>query len=232
MEGARDRPHRLDVALGLERAADGEDHPVFGGLAPPIGHIQSVGDGSHGRAHAREIRAKPVGAILADEGEAGELPQLLAAHGSIERARRRLLVGVAVQNHRNARSQRDDGRGRQVVFDNGEIDAATLQEPGDAPGLSQIAGDRGVGNRCDLDAVERLVNRRANDQGRARMSAVKNEVANAEFDRGGQPRPEMRVAQQDVGDSRLTRHHRAQKNLTDKPDPRSRSCARPLCPLR
>ena len=56
----------------------------------------------------REIGAKPVGAILADEGEAGEPPQLMAAHGSIERARRRLLVGVAVQNRRNARSQRDE----------------------------------------------------------------------------------------------------------------------------
>ena len=102
----------------------------FGVSAPPIGHIESVGDGSHGRAHAREIRAKPIGAILADEGEAGEPPQLMAAHGSIERARRRLLVGVAVQNHRNARSQGDDGRGRQVIFDNGEIDAATLAGAG------------------------------------------------------------------------------------------------------
>ena len=33
-------------------------------------------------------------------------------------------------------------RGGQMVFDDGEIDAATPQEPADAPGLSEIAADR------------------------------------------------------------------------------------------
>ena len=112
-----------------------------------------------------------------------------------------------MQNHRRSRGQRDERRRGKVIFDNGEIDAATPKKLGDAPGLPDVATDRRVRDRRNFDAVERLVHRRANDQGRARISAVKNQVTNAEFDRSGEPRPEMCVSQQDVGDFRLARHH-------------------------
>ena len=158
------------------------------------------------RAQPTEIGAEATERVFADEGEAGEPAQFLAADGAVQRARRRFHIGVGMQNDPRSGGQRDKHRGRQVIFDNGEIDAATPQQPSDAPGLSEIAADRRVGDRRDFDAFERLVHRRADDQGRAPISAVKRQIANAEFDRSGEPRPEMGVSQQDVGDFRLARH--------------------------
>ena len=86
-----------------------------------------------------------------------------------------------------------------------------LQEPGDAQGLGDISAERNVGDGRDLDALERLVDRRTGDQGRACIAAVKDEIADAELHRRRQPRPEMRVAQEDVGDLRVTRDHRKLK---------------------
>ena len=93
-----------------------------------------------------------------------------------------------------------------MIFDNGEIDAAAPEKPRDAPGFSKIAADAWIGNRRDFDALEGLIDRRANDERRACMPAVQHEVTDAKLDRSRKPRPEMRVAQQDVGDFRLARH--------------------------
>ena len=207
-QGARDRPHRLEVALALERAADAEDHAILGSLVRPIGHIQSIGDAADRRAHAREICAKAIGAGVADKGEAGEPPQLRAADGSGERARWALHVGVAMQNHRDARSRRDARRSRQMIFDDREIDPAAPQEPSDAPGFGQIPPDHKVRHGLDLDPLERPHHFRTDDQGRARIAAVTDEVAHAELDRARKLRTEIRAAQEDVGDGRVARHGR------------------------
>ena len=116
-----------------------------------------------------------------------------------------------MQNHPRSRGQRDERRRGQMIFDDREIDAATPQQLGDAPGFPEIAADSGIRNRRDLDAFERLINRRADDQRRARISAVNDQVANAKLDRGGKPRPEMRIAQHDIGNFRLARHHHIRK---------------------
>ena len=97
------------------------------------------------------------------------------------------------------------GRG-QMIFDNRKVDAAAPEKPCNAPGFSEIAANPRIGNRCDLDAFERLIHRRANDERRAGMPAMQHEVTDAQLDRRRKPRPEMRVAQQDVGDFRLARH--------------------------
>ena len=154
----------------------------------------------------REIAAEPVQGVFADEGEAGKPAQLLPAHGPVQRARRRLHIGVGVQNHPRPRGQRDERGRRQVIFDDRKVDAAAPEKPRDAPGFAKIAANAWIGNRRDLDALERPVHRRANDERRARMPAVQHEVSDAKLDRGRKPRPEMRVAQQDVGDFRLARH--------------------------
>ena len=93
-----------------------------------------------------------------------------------------------------------------MIFDNREIDAAAPQQLGDAPRFPEIAADPRIGNRGDLDALEGLVHRRAHDQRRARISAVDDQVANAEFDRRCKPRPEMRIAQHHIGNFWLARH--------------------------
>ena len=126
-----------------------------------------------------------------------------------------------MQNHPRSRGQRDERRRRQMIFDNGEIDAAAPQQLGDAPRFPEIAADSGIGNRRDLDALERLVHRRADDQGRARISAVDDQVANAKLDRRGKPRPEMRIAQHDIGNFRLARHHHIRKFRARGPPPAS-----------
>ena len=93
-----------------------------------------------------------------------------------------------------------------MIFDDGQIDAATPKQLGDAPGFPEIAADSGIGNCRDLDAVERLVHRRADHQRRARISAMNDQIANAKLDRSGKPRAEMRIAQHDIGNFRLARH--------------------------
>ena len=154
----------------------------------------------------RKIAAEAVQGVFTDEGEAGEPAQLVPAHGPVKRALRRLHVGVGVQDHPRPRGQRDQGRGRQMIFDNRKVDAAAPEKPRDAPGFPKIAANAWIGNRRDFDALEGPIHRRANDERRARIAAVQHEVANAKLDRSRKPRPEMRVAQQDVGDFRLARH--------------------------
>ena len=118
--------------------------------------------------------------------------------------------------------ERDECGRRQMVFDNGEIDAAALEKPRDAPGFPQIAADARIRNRRDLEALEGLIHRRANDQGRAPISAVNDEVADAKFDRRGKPRPEMRIAQHDIGNFRLARHRHIRKSGRARPAARPR----------
>ena len=210
-QSACDRRHRLDVALVPQRPAHAEDRPVLGLCRRPVLHIEPVGDGALGGALPREIGAEPAQGVFADEGEAGKLTHLLAPESPVKRARRRFHIGVGMQNHPRSRGQRDERRRGQMIFDNGEIDAATPQQLGDAPGFPEIAADSGDRNRRDLDAFERLVHRRADDQGRARISAVNDQVANAKLDRSGKPRAEMRIAQHDIGNFRLARHHHIRK---------------------
>ena len=106
-----------------------------------------------------------------------------------------------------------------MIFDNGEIDATTPQQLGDAPGFPEIAAESGIGNCRDLDAVERLVHRRADHQRGAGISAVDDQIANAKLDRRGKPRPEMRVAQHHIGNFGLARHHHIQKFRAHGPPP-------------
>ncbi len=147
---------------------------------------------------------------------------LLASKGPVKRVRRRFHIGVGMQNHPRSRGQRDERRRGQMIFDNGEIDAATPQQLGDAPGFPEIAADSGIRNRCDLDAIEGLVHRRADHQGRARISAVNDQIANAKLDRSGKPRAEMRIAQHDIGNFRLARH-----SPHSKAQGRRAACGRP-----
>ena len=65
--------------------------------------------------------------------------------GAVKRARRRFHIGVGMQNHPRSRGQRDERRRGQMIFDNGEIDAATPQQLGDAPGFPEVAADSGSG---------------------------------------------------------------------------------------
>ena len=108
-----------------------------------------------------------------------------------------------------------------MIFDDREIDAAAPQQLGDTPRFPEIAADSGIGNRRDLDALEGLVDRRAHNQRRARISAVNDQVANAKLDRSGKPRPEMRIAQHHIGNFRLARHHHIRKFRARGPPPAS-----------
>ena len=191
------------MALVPERPAHAEDRPVLGSRRRPGLHVEPVGDGALGGAHTREIGAELAQGVFADEGEAGKQTQLLAAEGAVKRARRRFYIGVGMQNNPRSRGQRDERRRGQMIFDDREIDAAAPQQLGDTPGFAEIAADSGIGNRCDLDALEWLVHGRADDQRRACISAMNNQVAHAKLDRSGKPRPEMRIAQHDIGNLRL-----------------------------
>ena len=161
-----DRRHGFDMTFVPERAAHAEDRPVLRFGRRPGLHVEAVGHGALKRAKPWEISAELAQGILADEGEAGKPTHLLAPEGSIKPARRRLDIGVGLQNHPRSRGQRDERRRRQMIFDNGEIDAAAPQQLRDAPRFSEIAADSGIGNRRDLDALERLVHRRADNQRR------------------------------------------------------------------
>ena len=145
-------------------------------------HVESVGDCPHGRACERKIGPEARERVLADEYESGERRKLEARGGDAGSALGRGLVGVAVQEDARARRRGDQGGGRQVVLDHREVDPAAPQKPGDAERLADIPADRCVGNGRDLDAVERLVDRRTGDQGRRRIAAVKDEIADAELD--------------------------------------------------
>ena len=70
-----------------------------------------------------------------------------------------------------------------MVLDHRDVDPAPAQEPGDAERLGDISAERNVGDGRDLDPRERLVDRRTGDQGRARIAAVKDEIADAELHR-------------------------------------------------
>src|SRR5215467_14248369 len=93
-----------------------------------------------------------------------------------------------------------------MILHNGESDAAATQKPGDGERLAEIAADRNFRDRCDFDVLKGLVDWRADDQDRFRTAAIESKVAHAELDRRGETGTKMRVAQQDVGDLRLSRH--------------------------
>ena len=183
LERACDRRHRLDVALVGERAADAEDRRVLGFGRRPGSHVEPVGDRAHRRAGERKIVPEAREGVLADEGEAGERRNLKTRGGDAGGAPGRGLVGVAVEENASARGRGDQGGGGKMVLDHRDVDPAPAQEPGDAERLGDISAQRNVGDGRDLDPRERLVDRRTGDQGRARIAAVKDEIADAELDR-------------------------------------------------
>ena len=59
----------------------------------------------------------------------------------VKRARRRLDIGVGLQNHTRSRGQRNERRRRQMIFNDREIDAAAPQQLGHTPRLAEIAAE-------------------------------------------------------------------------------------------
>ena len=109
---------------------------------------------------------------------------------------------------RPAAGRRSDERGgRQMIFDDGDVDCAPPEEPSDRQGLAEISADRRLRHGRDLDALEGVLHVRTDNKACAPIAALENKIAHAELDRRCKTRPEMRVAQHDVGDLRLT-HHR------------------------
>ena len=99
----RDRRHGFPVAFVVQRAADGAGSSCPWG--PRLGrfrHVQPVWHGPHRPKRLREIHEKPVGAVLAHEGEFGDPAKLSVADDPLYPARGRFLVSVAVQDHRQA----------------------------------------------------------------------------------------------------------------------------------
>ena len=217
---AGDRAHRLAMALVVEPAADRKNRLVLRAGARPVGHVEAVGNGAHRRTRIRIIGAETGEAVLADEGETREALQEEIPLGPLHRARRRLLVGVAMQDDGEPGRRGDERRRWQVILDDRDIDAAALQKLADRPGLGEIAAEGDVRDRIDGDARERLVHLGAHDQGRARIAATADEVAHAELDRRRALRPEHRIPQQDVGDFRLTRHQRTRNSWRSNAPPR------------
>ena len=130
------------MALVVKRPADHEDRVVLGRVDRPRAHVEAVRDGAERQASFGEIGAKAGGAILTAEGGPGQPADLDSAFEALQRARRRLLIGVAVEDRRQAGGGGDHGRGGQVVLDDRHIRAAPLQEPPDRPGLGEIAARR------------------------------------------------------------------------------------------
>ena len=172
----------------------------------PVLHVEPVGDGALGGELPRKIGAELTQSVFADKREARERTHLLTSERPVKRVLRRFHIGVGMQNHPRARGQSDERRRRQMIFDNREIDAAAPQQLADAPRFPEIANDSRIRNCCDFDPIEGLVHRRADHQGRACISAVDDQIANAKLDRSRKPRAEMRIAQHDIGNFRLARH--------------------------
>jgi hypothetical protein len=201
------------MALVVEPAPDREDRLVLLSGVRPVGHVEAVGDGAHRRQRFR-IEPKETGeAILADEGDTREALQEEIAFGPLHRARRRSLVGVTVEDHGKARRRRDERRPREVILDDRDVDAAALEKLPDRPGLGENAAEGDVRDRVDGDVRERLFHLGAHDQGRARITAVADEIAHAKLDRRRPLRPEDGIAQENVSDGGVAGQARVTKSL-------------------
>ena len=178
----------MSFAAALDQAA----------MSRPLG-IARIGTAAPGK-----IGAETAETVLAHERETREATELEIPLGALERARRRFLVGVTVQDDREPRRGRHDGRSRQVVLDHCNVCAPTLEEFPDRPRLGEVAAEGDLRDGVDGDALERFVDRGTDDGRRAPMAAVTNEVAHAKLDRRRAFRPEDRIAQEDIGDGRTS----------------------------